>query len=222
MKKLGLLVLLLLITVVLAGIYRFNVTNDDIYVEQSDGQVVKYDAIDNKKVMLTLFGVETDNQWRITLPHSYQAQSQVAVTLTDIRQDSVPPVAIGNYRDGEEVGQVAVDYSKITPLNLSNRDDQMVFVVPFTVSNQGSGVFYYLGLFNLNTKQWRMEQLDTLFIGDRVVIESLATDEPFDVSSRLSLRYLEHGEGQSMAERANKTVDQFIKVTATSLTMADH
>lgn len=217
MKRISLLVVGTLITVALAGIYRFNLTDDDIYIEQSDGQVVAYNIIDKKDVMLTLFATKTDNQWRISLP-----QSQVTVALTDIRPEGVFPAAIGKYRDGEEYGQVAVDYSKITPLNFAYSDDQMVFVAPFTVSNQGSGVFYYLGLFNLNTKQWSMKHLDSLFIGDRVIIESLAEDKRLDASSLVKVQYLDHGDEQSMAEPANKAVEQYIEVSAMSMTKSDN
>lgn len=47
--------------VVAAGIYRFNFTNDDIYVVNDEN---------NTNVMLTLFSFDTDDYWQIQLPDS--------------------------------------------------------------------------------------------------------------------------------------------------------
>jgi len=41
----GVIIGTILTVVILVGIYRFNFTNDDIYVEQENGEVVKYDDL---------------------------------------------------------------------------------------------------------------------------------------------------------------------------------
>ena len=41
-KKISILIFALIALILLTGIYRFNFTNDDIYVLQEDGKVVSY------------------------------------------------------------------------------------------------------------------------------------------------------------------------------------
>lgn len=207
MKKNGLLVATILVVIVIAGVYRFNVTNDDIYVKQVDGQVVPYSE-SGDKVMLHLFSFNTDNRWLVDLP-----ESEVKVALTEVDSNGPYPLAKGHYRDGEERGVIGLDYSKITPLNFTSDSDNMMFVAPFSVSNQGSGLFWYLGFFQLDIKKALVKQMDSLFIGDRVRIEHVKTDEPFDVSSSIVIGYLGHNDSQSMAEIPEKEVNRTIKVS---------
>ena len=211
-RKIGLVILTAVLLVVAAGIYRFNFTNDDIYVAQTDGQVVPFDTKSNvdlkHNVMLTLFSFDIDDYWQIQLPNS-----EAKANLTDLREYDDLHFATGKYQNGDEHGLVSLDYYKIRPLNLGNIGDEMIFSAPFSVSNQGSGNFWYLGLFNLNTKTGEIEQIDTVFIGDRIKLEELKTDEPFDVTSSLHVTYFEHSQEQSMAEAPSKKVEQFIKVS---------
>jgi len=80
----------------------------------------------------------------------------------------------------------------------------MVFVVPFAVSNQGTGIFWYLGLFILNTNTDDIRQIDTLFIGDRITVNSLKTIEKFDVTPSLELSYLTHHSHQNQQQSMSK------------------
>jgi hypothetical protein len=89
----------------------------------------------------------------------------------------------------------------------------MVFSAPFSVSNQGTGTFWYLGLFNLNTNTGEIGQIDTFFLGDRIKVNELKTDEPFDVNSSLYVSYFKHDQKQSMAEKPSEKVEQRIKVS---------
>lgn len=185
--------------VVAAGIYRLNFTNDDIYAVNDEN---------NTNVMLTLFSFDTDDYWQIQLP-----DSKAKAPLTDLREYNGLHLAIGKYQDGDEYGTVSLDYYKITPLNLGNVEDEMIFSAPFSVSNQGSGTFWYLGLFNLNTDSGEIGQIDTFFLGDRIKLDELKTDEPFDVTSSLYVSYFKHAQKQSMAEIPNEKVEQTIKVS---------
>lgn len=135
-KKILILIFIVITLIVGVGIVRFNFTNDDIYVVQMDGQIVPIDTSTDTNVMLTLFSFKTDNYWQIQLP-----ESEAKATLTDIKKYDDLHLAVGEYQDGEEYGLVSVNYSKITTLSFSNFDDEMIFAVPFSVSNQGSGVF---------------------------------------------------------------------------------
>ncbi len=198
---LGIVAVSLLVTA--AGVYRFNLTNDDIYVVDAESSL---DTENN--VMLTLFSFDIDDYWQIQLPNS-----EAKASLTALREYDDLHLATGKYQDGEEHGSVGLDYYKITPLNLGNIDDEMVFSAPFFVSNQGTGVFWYLGLFKLNTDTGEIKQIDTFFLGDRIKVDELKTDEPFDVTSSLHTTYFKHSQQQSMAEIPSEKVDQYIKVS---------
>ena len=210
-RKLLFSILALVSLVILAGIYRFNFTHDDLYVVQEDGSVVPLDE-DIDRVMLTLFSIKTHEGWSIKLPES-QSQPQAEARLTRVDLSGDRRFASGDYQDGPERGSVRLDYMKMLTLNYAGDADQMLFVAPFFVSNQGSGVFAYLGLFNLNHKRGDIVQLDSVFIGDRIEIRDLQVEEPLDVTSSVSLSYLTHGDEQSMAEAPAKQVTKLIKVT---------
>ncbi|CAQ79352.1 putative exported protein [Aliivibrio salmonicida LFI1238] len=211
-RKIVLVILTVILLVVAAGIYRFNFTNDDIYVVQADDQVVPFDTTNNvdpkNNVMLMLFSFDIDRDWQIQLP-----DSEAKAPLTDLREYDDLHLATGKYQDGDEHGLVSLDYYNITPLHLGNIDDEMVFSAPFSVSNQGSGIFWYLGLFKLNTNTGEIGQIDTFFLGDRIKLEELKPEEPFDVTSSLHVIYFKHSPQQSMAEAPNEKVEQFIKVS---------
>ena len=65
-----------------------------------------------------------------------------------------------HYKEDYERGIVLGDFSKIQYCQEST-------ILPFLVSNQGSGIFYYLGLFQGN------KLYKNFFIGDRVKIERI-------------------------------------------------
>lgn len=211
-RKIVLVILTVILLVVAAGIYRFNFTNDDIYVVQADDQVVPFDTTNNvdpkNNVMLMLFSFDIDRYWQIQLP-----DSEAKAPLTDLREYDDLHLATGKYQDGDEHGLVSLDYYNITPLHLGNIDDEMVFSTPFSVTNQGTGTFWYLGLFKLNTNTGEIGQIDTFFLGDRIKVDELKPDEPFDVTSSLHVIYLKHSPQQSMAEAPNEKAEQFIKVS---------
>ena len=62
--------------------------------------------------------------------------SKAKAPLTDLREYNGLHLATGKYQDGDECGTVSLDYYKITPLNLGNVEDEMIFSAPFSVSNQ--------------------------------------------------------------------------------------
>lgn len=208
MKKILLVILTAIAVVLAAGIFRFNFTDDDVYVVQEDAQVVPLDANSNRTVMLTLFGLQTDKVWDIQIP-----DSEAKAPLTELKEYGDTRFATGKYHDGEENGVVILDYAKITTLNLGSSKNEMFFAAPFAVSNQGSGIFWYLGLFELDVNTADIKQIDTFFLGDRIKIQELKPDEPFDVTSSLYVSYLKHSQKQSMAETPDERVEQRIKVS---------
>jgi len=47
-KKILIGIVVVVLLVLLAGIYKFNFTNDDIYIQQEDGSVVKYNDLEKE------------------------------------------------------------------------------------------------------------------------------------------------------------------------------
>lgn len=197
--------------IVAAGVYYFSGTDKDIHQVQTDGQVVHVTPVgthSNNNVMLTLFSLQTKQYWQIQLP-----DSTAKAPLTELKESNGIHLATGRYQDGDEYGVVSVEYDKITPLNLGKKSGEMVFTAPFAVSNQGSGIFWYLGLFQLNTSTAVIKQIDTIFLGDRIIIKGLQPDEPFDVTSSVQVTFYHYGPKQSMAETPSELVEQHIKVS---------
>ncbi|QYK00576.1 hypothetical protein [Shewanella psychrotolerans] len=217
MRKILLFIVIWMTLVIVAGIYRFNFTQDNTsdtqhYVRGDVRDDVRGEVdvqFDSDNVMLTLLSFQTDNLWEIDLP-----ESDTKVALTKVTTIGERHLATGQYRNGAEHGVVGVDFYKIIPLNLPSSDNEMVFIVPFSVSNQGSGVFWYLGLFLLNSDTAEIKQTDTTFIGDRIQIQTLHIDEPFDVTSSIVVSYLQRGQSQSMVEPPKELIEKRIRVSA--------
>lgn len=177
-----------------------------LFVQMGNNTVT--DASKQDQVMLKLFSMKTNQAWLIEVP-----ETEAKAALTGFSADSDNYLVSGDYSYQEERGTVELDYSKITPLPVGDASQYMTFVAPFSVSNQGSGLFWYLGMFRLDINRARVAQLDTLFLGDRIKIQSLSTDEPFDVSSAVKITFLNHGENQSMSEIPQKMTEKVIKVS---------
>lgn len=238
----------LVLSILAVGVYRFNMTNDDIYMVMEDGQVLQYDeamaqadakakaqeakllssedALESvvpsevkpvanaSEVMLKLFSLNTANKFEVSLPDSHKA-----VVLTHFINVKQTEFAIGDYQDGEAKGRVLLDYLRVTPLNFDPalepdtqsdaplQDDPqqqtMPFVAPFIVKNQGSGVFVYLGLFSLDYGQNRLQHLGSVFIGDRIEVDSIEPVYPFEAPFKVAITYRNRAAGQPMAEEPN-------------------
>lgn len=82
----------------------------------------------------------------------------------------------------------------------------------FSVNYGGSGQFFYLGLFRAGTGSLLLS--DMISLGDRVMIQSLKTQEEEDTSPEYEVvvSYLEHGPNQNMAEEPDVPVTKVYKV----------
>ena len=169
--------------VLLAGIYRFNFTNADIYMELADGEVVQYDDLMREveengysKVMLSLFSIRTKEDLSIQLPEQSEEETPVWVPLARIDSQATQRSAVGDYTLGEERGTVSLNYDTIRTLSPEADNQTITFVAPFSVSNQGSGIFYYLGIFEQNNQKFTVLHKDSFFLGDRINIVSIEPD----------------------------------------------
>lgn len=163
---------LAVLAVVAAGIYRFNFTQDDLYYRTPSGEVVTLDEWEARQaagddVMRRLFSIADGGPLALRLPERDQA-----VPLTRFEPEGEFTRAVGEYSLGPERGRVVMDVTKMRALSLE-RGGRHYLAVPFSVSNQGSGVFHYLALLEHDADRRRVRHVDSVLLGDRVVIESL-------------------------------------------------
>jgi hypothetical protein len=216
MKKSIYVLVGLILAILLAGIIRFNFTNDDIYVENGAGNVVKYerdqrDKIDyQSEVMLKLFSIKTADDLVISIPISDTPPTKAAVRLTSFADfGTARGVAQGDYAAGEERGQVIFYYMKITTVHLGDPSEKIYFVAPFSVSNQGSGVFYYIGLFVQDINKMNIRHLASHYIGDRIKVMNI---ENFD--EQITVSFITRTADTSYADKPDQS--QFLTLTVTT------
>ena len=117
--------IVMLVVVIVAGLYRFSLTDEEILAKFPSSQV-SYDP-----VVELVFDLKATNPWTIKVPETQ------AFAFIDEYMDS-KHIASGRYDSGAERGTVQVATDKIVALTVGQ--DQM-FVAPMWVSNQGSGGF---------------------------------------------------------------------------------
>ncbi|WP_260260393.1 hypothetical protein [Vibrio intestinalis] len=176
--------LLLLVVVILAGVYRFSISDEEILAKfPSQAQT-------SDPIMLQLFSIKTPNPWVITVPES---GANAFLNSYDVEG----MWASGDYHDGAERGNVQVSTRWMNAIELNQ------FTTIVTVSNQGSGLFYYLVTFEYDQQRARMVMKNSVFLGDRITVKSLQYQ--FD---KLNLLYLEHSESQSYADLPTQKVER--------------
>lgn len=159
------------------------------------------------QVMLQLFSFKTSNHWEISVP-----ETDAIATLKTV--DLSKQLASGDYKNGAEQGTVALLYKYITMFNLPENTKVAQFVAPFVVSNQGSGNFYYLGLFTLDMKNKKIIQQRTWLLGDRIILKNISLEPKIERGSQmLSVTYLERDLNTPMSSAANKINELSIKVS---------
>ncbi|UUM33074.1 hypothetical protein [Vibrio japonicus] len=168
--------ILLLIIVVVAGLYRFSMSDQEILdkfprTQQNQDEVLK-----------SVFGISTPNPWTIEVPNSH-AYSFIETN------DAASEVVTGRYDAGSERGNITIFTKWMLPVNSTD------YVSVMSVSNQGSGVFYYLTRFHYDEALKRMITRESHLLGDRIKVEAISlTDNVLDVS------FYAHSEGQAMAD----------------------
>ncbi|WP_372738641.1 hypothetical protein [Neptunomonas sp.] len=210
----GIPVLVLLASI---GIYRFNFTNADIYMELADGEVVQYDDLMREieehgysKVMLSLFSIRTKEDLRIQLPEQ-PAETPVWVPLRNIDSQATHRSAVGDYTLAEESGTVALSYDTVQALNpvtdkQTAENQHTLFIAPFSVSDQGTGLFYYLGLFEQDNQKMSVHHRDSFLLGNRVNIVSI---QPDNQGRSVTVEYME----RNTDSNAGFTPQQPVSVT---------
>lgn len=174
--------IVLLVVVAAAGLYRFSLSDEEIRAKFPQPTPTQ-DAL-----MQQVFGIATPNPWTIKVPET------TAYSLLTRRHDAR---AIGQYQDGEVRGDIWVDTHQLIELGEGR------YAAPLIVSNQGSGLFYYLALFEYDSARQRMISRDALLLGDRIVVE--AVDRNQDVIA-VTLRTREEDQPMSEEPKVTRTI----------------
>nr|WP_114766869.1 hypothetical protein [Vibrio rhodolitus] len=189
--------ILLLVVVILAGLYRFSLDDEDI-LAKFPSQNQSFD-----RVVEQVFAIRTPNPWTIQVPES------TAFAFMDQVIPETQSVS-GAYDDGVERGLVNVSTQWLTTIEPNS------YLSVMTVSNQGSGIFSYLATFRYDVQRKRMVLIDTLLIGDRIAIDGLTYHE-----RQVDLSYRQHSENQAMAESPNQPQSMHTRIDS-NLTFSLH
>ncbi|WP_070969320.1 hypothetical protein [Vibrio sonorensis] len=172
--------IVLLVVVVIAGVYRFSLSDEEI--------MHKFHApVASNPIVAQLFQLQTPNPWTISVPDTH------AFAFID-KYDSEKSMATGGYDDGQVRGKVTVDTRFLTPI------DKHAFAGVMSISNQGTGLFYYLATFTFDSQRQRLVVADTQFIGDRVIIEDVMVNEKI-----IAVESLQRDEDQPMSEAPQRS-----------------
>lgn len=190
---------LLLAIVVIAGIYRFSLSDEDIMAKfpQTQSQA--------NSIVAEVLGIQSRNPWTVQVPE------QGAVTFLD-EWGKEHGLLKGQYDAGATKGEVLVPTEFIAQRDINGTP---WIIAPVIVTTQGSGAFYYLGLFKFDAVPSRVVLLNSVFLGDRIKISSLE----WVSDTKVSLSYLEHGKEQALAEQPNQLISATILRVGNSLSM---
>lgn len=191
--------IVLLAVVIIAGIYRFSLSDDEIMAKFPQAQA------QSNSIVAEVLGIQSRNPWTVQVPE------QGAVTFLD-EWDKEHGFLKGLYDAGATKGEVLLPTEFIAQRNVS---ETPWIVAPVIVTTQGSGAFYYIGLFKFDAVPSRVVLLNSVFIGDRIKMSSLK----WNSDTQISLSYLQHGEDQAMAEQPNQLITTTLKRVGNNLHM---
>ncbi|MDR9827414.1 hypothetical protein RCJ22_17550 [Vibrio sp. FNV 38] len=180
----------LLLIVIVAGAYRFSLDEDkmmDKFAAASSMDPVVHSLFD-----VTLPGV-------LVLP-----VPEITANTVFSDFDAERSVATGQYDSGAERGTVTL--YKTPQLEFDFKLGKG-FVVLASVSNQGSGHFYYLVSFGLDSQRTRLVALDNYFLGDRVKMTAMDNEV-----GHISIKFLTHAIEQAMAEEPQQKMEKQLVV----------
>lgn len=191
--------IVLLVVVIVAGIYRFSLSDEDIIAKFPQAQA------QSNSIVEEVLGIQSRNPWTIQVPE------QGAVTFLQ-EWDKEHGYLKGDYDAGGTKGAVLVPTEFIVQRDIG---DTSWVVAPVIVTTQGSGAFYYIGLFKFDPLPSRVVLLNSVFVGDRIQMSKLEWKD----DKQISLSYLEHGEDQAMAESPEQLISKTLKRVGNDLHM---
>lgn len=187
--------IVLLVIVIIAGIYRFSLTDEEI-MAKFPAHVVEYDPI-----VRDLFSINSPNPWTIAIPETH------AFALINQFESGI---ASGNYSSGAERGVVSIDSRFLTQVDGNKISGNVLHeaIAVMSVSNQGSGLFYYLVMFRYDDARQRMVLTDEVLLGDRIDVSMLKVQD-----AEVAVVFYQHAPQQAMAEKPNQKME--LKFTLT-------
>ncbi len=183
--------IVLLIVVVAAGVYRFSLSDEEIMAKFPKSNV-QIDAIAQQ-----VFGLRLTNPITVPVPETH------SVAFME-RWDEKQRWIMGDYDTGSDRGTVAFDTEQLTALDA----DKHTYVSIVTISNQGSGVFYYLALFKFDELRSRMVMVQSELLGDRVQVQSIEK-----MNDKIEAVLLTHTKNQSFSESPTQSVSILFSIT---------
>nr|WP_319557043.1 hypothetical protein [uncultured Vibrio sp.] len=189
----------LLITVIVAGVYRFSLSDDEILAKFPSREV------QSNSIILDVLNIKSSNPWTIQIPE------QNAVSFID-DWDKELGYLIGQYDAGSTRGKVLLPTEYIVQRQINQ---EPWIVAPMIVTTQGTGTFYYIGLFKFDALPSRVILLDSVFIGDRIKFHQLEWRD----DTIIEASYLTHDVNQAMSEPPKQLNSVSLKRVGNSLHM---
>lgn len=170
----------LLVVVVVAGVYRFSLSDDEIMAK------FPYREVQSNSIISKVLNIQSSNPWTIQVP------DQNAVSFLE-EWDKELGYLIGHFDAGATKGKVLLPTKFIEQRQINQ---EPWIVAPMIVTTQGTGSFYYIGLFKFDAVPSRVILLDSVFIGDRIKFNQLQWRD----DTNIEISYLTHDVNQAMAE----------------------
>ncbi|WP_319534418.1 hypothetical protein [uncultured Vibrio sp.] len=189
----------LLITVIVAGVYRFSLSDDEILAKFPSREV------QSNSIILDVLNIKSSNPWTIQIPE------QNAVSFID-DWDKELGYLIGQYDADSTRGKVLLPTEYIVQRQINQ---EPWIVAPMIVTTQGTGTFYYIGLFKFDALPSRVILLDSVFIGDRIKFHQLEWRD----DTIIEASYLTHDVNQAMSEPPKQLNSVSLKRVGNSLHM---
>jgi hypothetical protein len=185
--------IVLLVIVVVAGVYRFSLSDQEI-MAKFPTSTIKQDPIAQ-----AVFGLDVPNPITVPVP---ETPSFAFMESWDEQQRWVG----GTYDSGSERGSVALDTQLM--LKLEGFEEQHGYLSVIRVSNQGSGVFNYLALFKYDSLRSRMVMVSSQLLGDRVDVQSLVQN-----GGNVTVTLLSHENNVAFSEAATESVSILFSIS---------
>jgi len=116
-------------------------------------------------------------------------------------------VLSAEFQDEGTNGAIILDVEKLTLIA------GPLFLMPFSINTDGSGVFEYVGLFGL--KDQALIHIDSKFLGDRIRITGINSKllNPDIDSYQTTISYLTHTPEQSLSEEPTQATSFTLNIT---------
>ncbi len=146
--------------------------------------------------------MKTTNDFFIKIP-----ETDSICKLNEFEKIDTIEYAKGSYTNDGDIGDIFLDYLQIQTVNLSGKKAEHYFVAPFIETNQGSGIFYYLGFFINDTKEMKISHLDSFFLGDTILIESIIIN-----GNKIKINIKTHSTDQPMVDIPDQDKSFVLKI----------